>query len=141
MGGVIPSHNLYFMIVKNSIKTPDGTEIISKHRHDMICHVDSTTGKEYCVDGGYDYLRRVGPSDFEDTSITIKEEEIEDSIDTIRENMYISLAGGEILIKDVPKGSLEQLKEKLDRSSITRLDGNLKKIINIELLKRMEDNE
>lgn len=54
-------------IIRNSIQTPDGTEIVSTHRHDFSSHTDEN-GKSYSVDGGTAYLRRVG--------------EIEDCIDT-----------------------------------------------------------
>jgi hypothetical protein len=44
-------------IIRNSIITPDGTVLISKHRHDYVTHIDKN-GLEYMVDGGNDYLRR-----------------------------------------------------------------------------------
>jgi len=44
-------------ILLNSIRTPDGTILISHHRHDFVCHKDKN-GKQYCVDGGNDYLKR-----------------------------------------------------------------------------------
>ena len=57
-------------IVRNSMITPDGTEIISKHRHDFVCHTDKN-GKQYCIDGGHEYLRKVGDTnDCKDTSVT-----------------------------------------------------------------------
>ena len=56
-------------IVYNAIQTPDGTVIESRHRHDFVCHEDKN-GKRYCVDGGMDYLRRVGDSmDHKDISV------------------------------------------------------------------------
>jgi hypothetical protein len=36
---------------------PDGTEIVSRHRHDYVEHRDAN-GETYAVDGGRDYLRR-----------------------------------------------------------------------------------
>lgn len=50
-------------IIKNSIITPDGTILISKHRHNYNCYIDTINNKEYCVDGGLSYLRRIGNSE------------------------------------------------------------------------------
>lgn len=63
-----------YTILFNAIKTPDGTIISSKHRHDYVDHKDEITGKVYFVDGGADYLRRGGEdlSDCEELSITDK---------------------------------------------------------------------
>lgn len=40
-----------------SLTTPDGTELISRHRHDYVEHTDATNGKWYMLDGGLDYAR------------------------------------------------------------------------------------
>ena len=45
------------MVLKNSIQTPDGTILESKHRHDFRTYKDKN-GEIYMVDGGKDYLRR-----------------------------------------------------------------------------------
>lgn len=55
------------MITKNAIKTPDGTIIESKYRHHFVCHKDKN-GNIYCVDGGLDYLKRIGPPDYTELS-------------------------------------------------------------------------
>jgi hypothetical protein len=44
-------------IVCNRIRTPDGTVIYSRHRHDYVSHLDDN-GYEYVVDGGLEYLKR-----------------------------------------------------------------------------------
>lgn len=44
-------------LVRNSMVTPDGTELVSRGRHDYVSHVDEN-GDTYIVDGGRDYLRR-----------------------------------------------------------------------------------
>ena len=45
------------LIVVNSIVTPDGTRLYSRHRHDYQSHTDKN-GRYYAVDGGIAYLRR-----------------------------------------------------------------------------------
>ena len=58
------------MIVKNSIRTPDGTELISTHRHDFVEYTDEN-GQYYAVDGGNEYLRRAYDiDDFKETSVS-----------------------------------------------------------------------
>lgn len=55
-------------ILLNRIRTPDGVILTSRYRHDYVSHVDEN-GNLYAVDGGFDYLRRVGPDDYEELSI------------------------------------------------------------------------
>jgi len=45
-------------ILLNSIKTPDGTVLVSRHRHDFVTYKDKN-GQSYAVDGGTDYLKRM----------------------------------------------------------------------------------
>ena len=44
-------------LIYNAIRTPDGTVLESKHRHDYVTYQDKN-GKEYMVDGGLEYTRR-----------------------------------------------------------------------------------
>ena len=43
-------------ILSNRMRTPDGTILESRHRHDYVTHLDKN-GKEYMLDGGLDYVR------------------------------------------------------------------------------------
>lgn len=54
-------------LIRNSIKTPDGKTLISHHRHDYRTHTDKD-GNLYGVDGGLDYLKRIG-KECKDTSV------------------------------------------------------------------------
>ena len=57
-------------IVSNRIRTPDGTILESMHRHDYVTYLDAN-GKEYMVDGGLEYLRRIVHDDapYEELSV------------------------------------------------------------------------
>lgn len=61
------------MILYNAIRTPDGTVIQSKSVHDYVAHQDAN-GKYYAVDGGLEYLRRIGTMDYEELSLTDKDD-------------------------------------------------------------------
>jgi hypothetical protein len=43
-------------ILSNRMRTPDGTILESKHRHDYVTHLDAN-GNEYMLDGGLAYVR------------------------------------------------------------------------------------
>lgn len=59
--------------VRNAIRTPDGTVITSRHRHDFQQYTDKNT-KTYAVDGGLEYIKVMyeGIPDYEDLSVPIE---------------------------------------------------------------------
>ena len=56
-------------LIKNSIRTPDGTVLTSRHRHDFKSHKDKNN-EIYVCDGGLSYLKRsVNNKPYEDLSL------------------------------------------------------------------------
>jgi len=45
-------------IIKPRIKTPDGTILECKHRHDYQSYTDTSNGEFYMIDGGGFYMRQ-----------------------------------------------------------------------------------
>jgi len=66
-------------LIYNALKTPDGTIIESRHRHDYVTHTDKN-GKEYMIDGGLDYVRSSANGDEEYLTVSM-----DDSHDKVRE--------------------------------------------------------
>ena len=66
-------------IIYSAMRTPDGTVIESRHRHDYVTHKDAN-GKTYMLDGGLDYVRASANGDEEFISVTL-----EDGHDKVRE--------------------------------------------------------
>lgn len=71
-------------ILYNAIKTPDGTVLWSKHRHDYVSHTDTITGEYYMTDGGTDYLRR-NSNEIEAEDLTVYDD---GTHETRRNNMH-----------------------------------------------------
>lgn len=56
-------------LIRNAIRTPDGTLLVSRHRHDFVSHVDATNGHKYQIDGGLEYCRRSVPGSYEEACV------------------------------------------------------------------------
>ena len=56
-------------LIKNSIRTPDGTVLTSRHVHEYKCYKDKN-GEIYMNDGGTSYIRRsINEVPYEDLSV------------------------------------------------------------------------
>ena len=56
-------------ILRNMMRTPDGTILESEHRNDHVTHMDAN-GKVYMLDGGLDYVRCSAHGDEEMLTLT-----------------------------------------------------------------------
>lgn len=88
-------------LIYNAIRTPDGTILNSKHRHDYIEHLDKN-GEIYVIDGGLDYIR-TSVNKIPAESLVLYDNE---PFKVIREHIYRGTRG-----KD-GNGSLEYIKLK-----------------------------
>ncbi len=69
-------------LLRNSIRTPDGTELVSHRRHDYVSHTDKN-GSIYAIDGGTTYQRLIfTKDDFVNTSL-----DSTDDIEVLREGV------------------------------------------------------
>ena len=66
-------------VIYSAMRTPDGTVIESRHRHDFVTYEDAN-GKTYMLDGGLDYTRASMNGDEEFIEVTL-----EDGHDKVRE--------------------------------------------------------
>ena len=63
-------------VLVSAMKTPDGTILRSRHRHEFVTHIDKN-GKYYMLDGGLDYCRCTVNGD-EDFIVLTDEDAFED---------------------------------------------------------------
>lgn len=91
-------------IICNRIRTPDGTILESTHRWDFQKYEDEN-GKTYIIDGGQDYLKRGGATDYEDLSIYSDHPH-----EIVRESVKVQINPWEYeLLKDISLDYLEIL--------------------------------
>lgn len=106
-------------IVYNAIRTPDGTVLESRHRHDFRSYTDKN-GMEYFVDGGCEYCRRGWtPNAPEPESLLMT---LEDPHEEIREVLTWGTYGPDgdqpyrqVLLKDMTNEHIEACLETQDR--------------------------
>jgi hypothetical protein len=61
-------------LVYNGCRTPDGTLLVSTHRHDYVTHTDKN-GEVYMRDGGQDYIRcSINVEKAEELSLTLEDD-------------------------------------------------------------------
>ena len=61
-----------YLLIRNAFRTPDGTILQSRHRHDYVTHTDAN-GKTYMLDGGLAYVRCSANGDEEMLVVTLAE--------------------------------------------------------------------
>ena len=95
-------------MVVNALRTPDGTLLISRHRHDYVTHED-VNGNQYMIDGGLDYIRSSANGDEVYETVYM-----EDGHDVVREHLTWGTYGKDgdqpleyVLIKDMEDGHLQ----------------------------------
>lgn len=101
-------------ILVNMIRTPDGTILQSRHRHDYVTYTDKN-GLQYMVDGGLDYLRRNVHHEHPYEELSLYEE---DPIEIIRERFDWGTYGKDgkqpftrILLKDMTEEHIQAILE------------------------------
>lgn len=99
-------------LIHNSIQTPDGTILVSTHRHDYKEYTDTISGEVYMTDGGNAYARRtINKVPYIDLSVYA-----EDPIEKVREvftwGTYDKNGDQElrsVLLKDMSNAHLEAI--------------------------------
>lgn len=102
-------------IISNALRTPDGTILRSRHRHDYVTHTDAN-GKTYMLDGGLSYVRCSANGDEEHLTVTL-----EDPHELVREECVWGSYG--------PKGDQPLTYKKLCDMSDAHIEAVLKNVL------------
>lgn len=98
-------------LLVNSIKTPDGSVLTSRSRHDYVCHTDKITGTKYCIDGGLDYRRIVTGGVYQDLAVYSDDpfEKIRESLERVHRGKNLDQPSTFVVLKDMNDAWLEAL--------------------------------
>ena len=98
-------------LLVNSIKTPDGTILTSRHRHDYVCHKDSITDTTYCTDGGDSYRRIIPGGVYQDLSVYSDDpfEKIRESLERVHRGKNLDQPMKYVVLKDMSDAWLDDL--------------------------------
>ena len=95
------------MVIYRELITPDGTKLVSHHRHDFVTHTDKN-GKWYMIDGGIgnEYWRSSAHGDE-----FINEVKLSDSFDKVRCNFerYNMYSRSYVKLKDISDKWLQNI--------------------------------
>lgn len=98
-------------LLVNSIKTPDGTILTSRSRHDFVCHEDKVTGTRYCIDGGVSYRRLIPGGPFLDLSVYSDDpfEKIREGLERVKRDKNFDQPLKWVKLKDMSDAWLSEL--------------------------------
>lgn len=109
-------------LILNSIKTPDGTVLVSRHVHDYVTYTDKN-GEQYMTDGGLDYLRRnITKEPYEELSVNFEDVPFEQAREIIVRGTHGKDRKGKLEYVKLCDMSNEWLKE-LFQYEMKRTDG------------------
>lgn len=125
-------------IIRNAMRTPDGTVIESKNRHDYCTHIDAN-GIEYMVDGGLDYIRRSMHADHSPEDLTVY---LEDGHDKVREALTWGTYGknGDEPYRSVKLSDMSSAHIQACLDTQTRMYPQIRVAMENELAYRLESN-
>jgi hypothetical protein len=125
-------------LIRNAMRTPDGTIIESRHRHDYVTHRDAN-GVEYMVDGGLDYVRRSMHVGHPAEDLTVY---LEDGHDKVREALTWGTYGknGDQPLRQVKLSEMSNAHIQACLDNVPRMYPQFRTAMETELAYRAENN-